>query len=191
MDVLLDHGPVVDDVFLTVGQVAERHVGAHAHLTAHVRHERPDEAAPHDDGAFVNGLRLVGHEGGFIDDVRDAGALAGRAGATTVEGEILCSRRLDLSPAFGADDRLHGGYGKGGLDVMPVGAPVARQARKHEAQAVEQLAHRAEGAADAGHAGTLVQCERGGHVAHVVHVRPFCLRHTPARVGGKGFEVAA
>ena len=125
MDVLLDHRPVVDDLFLTVGQVAERHVGAHAHLAAHVRHERPDEAAPHDDGAFVDGLRLVGHECGFVDDVRDAGALADRAGAAAVEGEVLCPGRLDLRPAFGADDRLHGGDGEGGLDVMTVGASVA------------------------------------------------------------------
>ena len=90
--------------------------------------------------------------------MRDASALAGRAGAAAVEGEILRPGRLNLRPAFGADNLLHGGDGEGGLDVMPVGAAVARQAREHETQTVEQFAHCAEGAADAGHARTLVQC---------------------------------
>ena len=123
--------------------------------------------------------------------MRDAGALTGRAGAAAVEGEVLCPGRLNLRPAFGADNWLHGGDGKGGLDVMTVGASVACQAREHETQAVEQFAHCAEGAADAGHTGPLVQCERSGHVTHVVHIGAFGLRHASARVGGKGFEVAA
>ena len=43
-DVALLHGAVQHDVLL--GEVAVGHVGAHAHLAGHLRHERPHEVAP-------------------------------------------------------------------------------------------------------------------------------------------------
>ena len=73
---------------------------------------------------------------------------------------------------------------------MPVRAAVAGQTGEHQPQTVEQLRAGAEGAADAGQAGPLVQSERGRHVQHLVHVGLCGLRHAPPGVGGEGLQIA-
>ncbi len=74
---------------------------------------------------------------------------------------------------------------------MPVRAAVAGQAGIHEPQRVEQLGRRAEGRSHAGYGGALVQRERGGDIAHAVHLRLLGLRHAAAGVGGERLKVAA
>ena len=73
---------------------------------------------------------------------------------------------------------------------MPIGAAVAGQTGVHEPQAVEQLGPGAKGAADARHAGPLVQGQRSRNVQHLVHARPGGLSHPAAGVGGQGIQVA-
>ena len=70
---------------------------------------------------------------------------------------------------------------------MAVGAAVTGQPGKHQPKAVQQLRSRAEGAADAGHAGPLVQRQRGGDVQYLVYLRLCGLRHAPPGIGGQGF----
>ena len=74
---------------------------------------------------------------------------------------------------------------------MPVRAHVAPEPREHEAQAVQQLRHRAEGAAHSGHGGALAQRERGRDVFYALYLRFSGLRHAPPRVGRERFKVAA
>ena len=73
---------------------------------------------------------------------------------------------------------------------MAVGAAVTGQPGKHQPKAVQQLRSRAEGAADAGHAGPLVQRQRSGDVQYLVHLRLCGLRHAPPGIGGQGFQIA-
>ena len=73
---------------------------------------------------------------------------------------------------------------------MPVRAAVAAQAREHEAQRVQKLGLRAEGGADAGYGGALVQRERGGDVLDAFDVGCGGRGHAAARVGGKRLQIA-
>ena len=73
---------------------------------------------------------------------------------------------------------------------MPVRAAVTREPREHQAQAVQQLGARAEGAADARNAGALVQRQRSGNIQHLVHIGLCGLRHAAARVGGERLQIA-
>ncbi len=88
-------------------------------------------------------------------------------------------------------NRLFRGYVQRRFQVVPVGTAVAREAGKHQAQAVQQLGQGSESAPDARHTGALVQSQRRGDVAHVVGHRARCLGHPAAGIGGKGFQIAA
>ena len=68
---------------------------------------------------------------------------------------------------------------------------MAPEAGEHEAEAVEQLRRRAEGAADAGDARALVQSEGGGNVPDLVHLRLARLCDPAAGIGGKRLQIPA
>ena len=88
-DVLLLGRTVVDDVLFLFRQVAEGHVGAHAHRAADIRHQGPHQAVPRGDRALVDGQGVVRHQcieetidpELTIDRADDAGAAAGLARA--------------------------------------------------------------------------------------------------------------
>ena len=73
---------------------------------------------------------------------------------------------------------------------MSIGAAVAGQTGVHQPQAVEQLCPRAEGGADAGNAGTLVEGQGGGNIKHLVYMGLRGLGHTPPGIGGQGLQIA-
>ena len=74
---------------------------------------------------------------------------------------------------------------------MAVRAAVARQAGEHQAQTVQEFRSSAEGAADAGHTGPLVQRQRGRHVENFIDLGLGGLGHAAAGVGGQGIQVAS
>ena len=121
---------VVDDVLFPLCQLAEGNIGAHAHLPADVRHQRPHQRVPGGDGAFVDGERFVRNQRGAVHRADDARAAAGAAGALAVEGQLLCGRRIKVRAAFRADQLLSGGDRQRRGQIMSVGAAMAGQAGK-------------------------------------------------------------
>ena len=73
---------------------------------------------------------------------------------------------------------------------MPVGAPVDGKTGVHEPQTVEQLRSRTKGTADSRDSGALMQRQRGGDVQNLVNAGFRRLRHSSARVGRQGFQIA-
>ena len=100
-DVLLDGRAVEDDVALLGRELAERHVGAHAHRAADLLHEVPHETAPGQHRAVVDRDGLVRHERGLVDRAHHARALAGGAGAAAVERQVLGAGPRKLAPHSG------------------------------------------------------------------------------------------
>ena len=90
-----------------------------------------------------------------------------------------------------ADELLPGRDEQRRGQIMAIRAAVAGKAGIHQAQTVQKLRSRAERAADARHAGALVQGQRGRYIQHLVHAGPRCLRHAAAGIGGQGLEIAA
>ena len=90
-----------------------------------------------------------------------------------------------------ADELLSGCNEQRRREFMPVRAAVAGKAGVHQAQTSQQLRARAEGAADARHAGALVQGQGGGDMQHLVHAGLRRLRHSSAGVGRKRLEIPA
>ena len=74
---------------------------------------------------------------------------------------------------------------------MAVGTTMIRQARIHESKSVEELGSRAEGAANAGRRGPLMESERGGGVEDVVDACFRRLGHASPGVSGEGFKIAS
>ena len=72
---------------------------------------------------------------------------------------------------------------------MPIRAAVAGKAGVHEPQAVQKLRPGAEGAADARHAGALMERQRGGDIQRLVHTGLGSLGHAAAGVGGQGLQI--
>ena len=190
-NMLLFRRAVENDLLFALGQIAEGHVGAHAHLAANVGHQRPHQAVPGRDGPAVDGERIVRHQRAHVHRAHAARSAAFGAGSLRVEGQLLGGGGIKARAAFGAGKLLARCDGKRGRQIMAVGAAMAGQAGVHQAQAVEQLGARAEGAADAGHARPLMQRQRGGHIQHVVHRGLGCLRHAAAGVGGQRLQIAA
>ena len=184
-------GPLVDDSPLLLAEVAEGHVRAHPHLACDVLHELPHEGAPRRDCPLVDGERLVGHQGGAVDDALDPGALAHGAGPGGVEGHLLGAQSVEGLTALGAHERHFQGNVARGRHTVPAGAQVGAGAREQQAQVVEQLRGRAEGGAHVGHTRPLAQGEGGGDVGDPVDRRPGGLGDAPARVGRQGLQVAA
>ena len=190
-DVLLLRGAVIDHFLLFVRQILEGYIGAHAHLAAHILHQCPHERAPDRHRAFVDGQILIGHQRALVNGLCHAGTAADPAGTAGIECEVLRARPVKMLAANRADDFLHGRHGKRRRRVVSVRTAVARESREHQTQAVQQLGHGAEGAADSGHAGPLVQRQRRRNIAHVVHICPRGLCHPSSCVGGKRFQIAA
>ena len=136
---------LVDDRLFSVGQVSERHVGTHAHLPRDVLHEFPHEGSPRGDGPFVNGERLIGHEGVTIHEALDARPLAHGTRAPRVEGHLLGSEPIEGLRACRAHERNLEGDGSRGRHTVPVGAQVGARTREQEPQVVEEFRGRAKG----------------------------------------------
>ena len=189
-DVLFLCRTVKNNVFLFVCQFTERYVCAHPHGAADIGHQAPHQAVPRCDGPLVDGQGIVRHKGGQVHGAHHAGAITGAASALAVEGQFLCRRRTDARAALRAVNRLLGGNVQRRRDVMAVRAAVARQAGEHQAQTVQEFRSGAEGAADAGHTGPLVQRQRGRHVENFIDLGLGGLGHAAAGVGGQGIQVA-
>ena len=182
---------VEDDGALGRRQLAERHVGTHAHRPAHVGHERPHQAVPRSHGPFVDRLRFVGHERRTVYGHDRTRTAAPATCSAAVERELLGPGRIEPMAAVRADELLLGRDGQRRRMVMPaVRTAVRSQAREHKPQAVEQLGAGAEGAADTRHAWPLVECDGGGNICYFIDLRLGSLRHAPARIGGQRLQIA-
>ena len=188
-DVTFLGGPLVDDRLLSIAQVPEGHIRAHAHFAGDVLHELPHEGPPRGNRALVNSEGFIGHEGRSVDDALDARPLAHRARAARVEGHFLRAETVEGFLTLRARERNPQGDVTRGRDAVPVRTQVGARAREQEAQMVEEFRRRAESGAHVGHAGALAQRERGGYVRHLVHRGLGCLGDTPARVGRQGLQV--
>ena len=190
-NVLLLRRAMVDDVLFPLRQVAKRHVRAHAHLPADVRHQRPHETVPRRHRPIVDRERIIRHQRRHVHRAHTARAAASWARALRVEGQLLGARCVKMHAALRAGQLLPRGDQQRRRQVVPVGAAVAGEAGVHEPQAVQELRPRAERAADAGHAGALVQRQRRRNVQHVIDCRAGGLRHPAARVGRQRLQIAA
>ena len=188
-DMPLFRWPMVDDFLLRLGQVFERHIRAHPHLPTDVLHEGPHEGPPDGHGPLVDGQVFVGHQGRLVHGPGDAGPSATRAGSPTVEGQVFGPRPIEFLCADGAGDLLHSGHSEGRRAVMTLGATMAGQTGEHETQAVQQLRHGAESAADPGDARPLVKGQSRRNITDLVHIRSGCLGHASAGISGQGFQI--
>ena len=190
-NVLFLRRAMVDDVLLPLRQVAKRHIRAHAHLPADVRHQRPHEAVPWRHRPLVDRERIIRHQGRHVHRAHTARAAASWARALRVEGQLLGARCVKMHAALRAGQLLARGDQQRRRQVVPVGAAVAGEAGIHEPQTVQELCPRAERAADAGHARALVQRQRRRNVQHVIDAGSGGLRHPAARVGRQRLQIAA
>ena len=126
-DVLFLSRTVVDDFFFCIRQILKRNVGPHAHLAAHILHQRPHECAPDRHGTFINGQILIGHERTLVHCLCEAGSAADSAGAAGVKRQILGAGSVEMLAADRADDLLHRRHGKRRRRVMSVRTAVARK----------------------------------------------------------------
>ena len=112
-NVLLLRRAMENDILFPVGQVAEGHIGAHAHLPADIHHQRPHQALPRGHGTFVDRKRIVRHKGALVHGHHHAGTAAGAAGTLTVEGKFFSGKRAHAGTALRAEQRLFCRHGKG------------------------------------------------------------------------------
>ena len=92
------------------------------------------------------------------------------------------------SSAFQASAR---GDGQRRRYHVAVGAAVFGQTGEHQPQCVQQLGSGAEGTADAGDPGPLVQRQRRRHVQNLIHLRPGRLCHAPPGIGRERFQITS
>ena len=109
-NVLFLRRSVVDDVLLPRRQVAKRHVRAHAHLPADVRHQRPHEAVPRRHRALVNGERIIRHQRRHVHRADAARAAASGARPLRVEGQLLGARCVKVRAARRTGQLLSRGH---------------------------------------------------------------------------------
>ena len=190
-NVLFLRRTVIDNVLFPVRQFPEGDVGANAHFPAHVRHQGPHQAVPGGDGAFVNAERIVRNQRVQVHPADAAGAAAFGAGALGIEGQLFGGGSAEAHPAFGADQLFPGGHQQRRGNIVPVGTAMAGKPGIHEPQAVQQLRTCAEGAADAGDAGPLMQGQCGRHIEDLVHGGVSRLSHPAAGIGGQSFQIPA
>ena len=178
-----------DDLLLPVGEIPERNVGTHAHLTGYVLHQRPHQRLPRSDRPLVDREGVVGDQSGFVHGAHHARSVASSARAAAVERQILRADHVHDRAADRTPDLLFRREIERGRNVVTVRAAVPGQAGEHEAQGIEQFRHGSERAPDPGDAGSLTEREGGGNIPHVVHIGPRRLRHSSAGVGGEGFQI--
>ena len=190
-DVLFDGRPIEYDVALLGRELAERHVGAHAHCAAHLLHEVPHERAPRQHRAVVDAFRFIRDQSRAVHFAHDAGSRAGRAGTGRVEGECFGTGRMEFFTALRAGDGQAGRHVERRFVARPaMRAHVRAHAGEQESQTIEQFGHRAERRTDTGHGGPLVQGQRGRHMQHFVHLGAVGLSQAAARVRGQRFQIA-
>ena len=90
--VLLLGRSVEDYPPLLLGEVLERDVGTYSHIPCDILHQGPHEGLPRGNGTFVDGLVLVGDQGGLVHFLNHAGTVAFPACAGAVESKFLCAR---------------------------------------------------------------------------------------------------
>ena len=105
-DVVFLRRAVEHDVLSSFRQFPERHVRAHAHFAADVRHQRPHQAVPRGDRALVDGKRLVRHERCHVHSMHRSRAAASLAGALRIERQFLGGRCVKMRAALRADELL-------------------------------------------------------------------------------------
>ena len=191
VDVMLFQLAVVNNFLFLRREVAERHVGPHAHRPHDILHQRPHERSPDDHCTFVDCPGIIRHQCSLVHGLNDACSAAGLAGTGTVKGQLLGSGAVEFRPTDRAGDFLHSRNRKRRRAVMPVGAAMTRNPGKHQPQAVQQLRKCPERTADAGHSRSLAQRKRRRYVPNLLHIRPFRLRHPPARISGERFQISA
>ena len=74
---------------------------------------------------------------------------------------------------------------------MTIRTAMAGKAGEHQPQAVEQLCCCPESRTDARNRRSLMQCQRRRNIQHLIHIRSRCLRHPPARVCRKRFQITS
>ena len=190
-DVFLLSRTVVDNLFFLLCQFTEGDVRAHAHFPAHVRHQRPHEGIPGGNGPFVDGKGFIRHQRGPVNRPDNPGSVAGAAGTLTVKGQLFGRGSEEMFPAFRTDQFLTCCYSQSGLQIMSVRTSVAGKPGEHEPETVQKFSSGAEGAADAGHPGTLVKGQGGRHIQYLVNLCFCCLCHAPPCVGGKRVQITA
>ena len=189
-NMLFDGRPVEYNVTLFGRELAERHIGAHAHRAAHLLHEVPHERTPWQHRTVVDTFRLIRHQGRTVHFAHNAGSGAGRAGAGRVEGERFGAGRVEFLATADASNGQSGRHVQRRFVARPaMRAHVRGDAGEQEPQTVEQFGHRAERRADARHGGPLVQGQRGRHMQHFVHLGAAGLGQATARVRGQRFQV--
>ena len=190
-DMFLFGGTVVDNIFLSVCQVAERNIRAHSHFPADVGHKRPHERIPWRNRTFIDSEGFIRNKGGSVYCAYRTGSVTGAACSLTVKCQFLCGGSVETGAAFRTDKLLSGGNSKRRSKIMPVGTSVIRQSRIHQTQAVQKLCPRTGRTADAGNSGALVERKCSRNVEHLIHVCFCSLRHAPSRVGGQGVQIAS
>ena len=103
-DMLFFRRTVIHNLLLLLRQFPERHIGAHAHFPADIRHQRPHQAVPRSHRSLFNGQGLVRHQGVHVHGTHGPRAAAPAASTLTVEGQFLSRRGIEMLPAFTAHD---------------------------------------------------------------------------------------
>ena len=135
-DMLFLRRAVEHDVLLPLRQLAERHIRAHAHLAADIRHQGPHQAVPRGNRTLVDGQGLIRHKRRHIDGVHHARAAALLARALRVECQLLGRRSIKMHAARRADELLPGRDEQRRGQIMAIRAAVAGKAGIHQPQAV-------------------------------------------------------
>ena len=103
---------VVNDIFLSVRQIPERNIGAHAHFPADVYHDGPHERIPRCNGAALNGEGVIGNKRGAVHCAYSSCPVTGVACSLTVKCQFLCGWSIETGTAFRADQFLSGSDGQ-------------------------------------------------------------------------------
>ena len=94
------------------------------------------------------------------------------------------------APHAGQTNSCPAAHRQGGGHIVPVGTAVAGQPGVHQAEAVQKLRPRAEGAPDPGHAGRWWRASAAGTYSTWSTVRLGRLGHPAAGIGGQGLQIA-